>query len=186
MELRDGDQRDVAQLQLAGKLDDSRRLARQRDDDEEVILRQGLEYGVELLAGRDVVEEDVVVEEQALELLQDVGLHVARSIGKDAVGLVHEAARAVKIALEDLLPRLEVEVTEVLEHIRAVARCLLLLHLEDGLELAEAVEAELLRKAHDGRARDAAGLRKLVDGDVARHFPVLQDVFPDDHVGIIE
>ena len=77
VELRDGDQRDVAQLQLAGKLDDGRRLARQRDDDEKVILRQGLEYGVELLAGRDVVEEDVVVEEQALELLQDVGLHVA-------------------------------------------------------------------------------------------------------------
>ena len=33
VELRDGDQRDVAQLELAGELDNSRRLARQRDDD---------------------------------------------------------------------------------------------------------------------------------------------------------
>ena len=55
------------------------------------------------------------------------------------VGLVHEAARAVEVALEDLLPRLEVEITEVLEHVRAVARRLRLFHLENGLELAEAV-----------------------------------------------
>ena len=35
VELRDGDQRNVAQLELAGELDNSRRLARQRDDDEQ-------------------------------------------------------------------------------------------------------------------------------------------------------
>ena len=68
MELCDGDERDVAQLEFPRNLDDRGRFPRERDDDEKVVLRQRRQHRIEFLASRDVVEKDVVVEEKALEL----------------------------------------------------------------------------------------------------------------------
>ena len=99
---------------------------------------------------------------------------------------MHEAAGTVEVALEDLLARLQVEVAEVVEHIGVVMRLLHLLHLENGLELTEAVEPKLLREAHDGRARDAAGAREFMDGNMASGRTMLQDVLPDDHIRVVQ
>jgi hypothetical protein len=60
------------------------------------------------------------------------------------------------------------------------------LHFENSLEFAKAVKAKFLRKTHNGRARDAAFLCELMNGDMACKVPVLQDIFPDDHVCIIK
>lgn len=62
-----------------------------------------------------------------------------------------ELARRVKIARHELLPRLDIEIPEVFQYILMVDLPRRLLHLEHGLELTEAVKAELLGKADDGR-----------------------------------
>ena len=142
--------------------------------------------GVEFLAAADFENQDVVIEEQTLELLHDVALDVARSVGVDAVRLVDELARGVEVARHELLARLDVEIAEVFEDVVVIDLACRLLHLEDGLELAETVEAELLCEAHDGRRGDGAVARELVDGDVAHVRAMRDDILPDDHVRGVE
>ena len=59
-------------------------------------------------------------------------------------------------------------------------------HLEHRLHLAEAIEADLLREAHDGSARNGAEPREVMDGGAACRLLVALDEAPDALVGIAE
>ena len=65
--------------------------------------------------------------------------------------LADETARARVVTPHERTPCLIVEAAERGCHIAAGRHHLRCLHTHDRLQLAEAVEAELLREAHDGR-----------------------------------
>ena len=97
-----------------------------------------------------------------------------------------ELARIVEIPGHELFARIDVELAEVLQHVAVIDFAGRLFHLQDGLELAEAVEAEFLCKTHNRRRRDSARARELMDGDVAHAGTVRDDVLPDHRVRGVE
>ena len=186
LHLRDGEKRHALEVQFLGELLDALGLARKRDEDEEIVRPRRLIDGIELLAPCNLADEDIVVEEEALELLHDVRLHIARSVGKDAVRLVDEAARAAIVACHEFAPRLVVELAQRCQDVAVGLSALFEFHLEHRLHLAEAIEAELLREAHDGSARNGAEPREVMDGGAAGRLLVALDEAPDALVGIAE
>ena len=99
---------------------------------------------------------------------------------------MNQTARAVKIALKYLAGRLRVEILQIMQHIFPIIRLSTFLHFQHSLQIPKAVKPQLLGKTHNRGRRHRTAFGQFVNGDMPGLCPVLDNIFIDDHIGIIQ
>ena len=139
----------------------------------------------EFFPRRHIVNQNIVIEEEALQFLNDVILHIARRIRKNPIGFMDEGTGPIKIKIADLIDSLGIKSIQPFQGMGIILERFRLFPFEEQLEFAKAFEAQFLCKADNGRRRYIAGSSQLVNRTAANLSPVLYDILPDTHIGII-
>lgn len=72
-----GNKGNIPRLQEMAQFGYGRRLSGERNDDKQVVLSQGMDKIAEFFPRRHIINQNIVIEEEAFQFLDDVILHIA-------------------------------------------------------------------------------------------------------------
>lgn len=141
-----GNKGNIPRLQEMAQFGYGRRFAGKRNNDKQVVLSQGMDKIAEFFPRRHIVNQNIVIEEEALQFLNDVILHIARRIRKNPIGFMDEGTGPIKIKIADLIDGLGIKSIQPFQGMGIILEGFRLFPFEEQLEFAKAFEAQFCAK----------------------------------------